>query len=393
MDDDTAIKVEGVNKTFKLPHEKNTSIKSAVVNFYKRKKTFETQKVLKDISFEIKKGEFFGIVGRNGSGKSTLLKLLAGIYSPDSGNIEVNGKITPFIELGVGFNPELTGRENVFLNGALLGFNRKEMAAMYDDIVDFAEIKRFMDQKLKNYSSGMQVRLAFSIAIQAQSEILILDEVLAVGDEAFQKKCIGVFEKYKAKKQTIILVTHDMSTVEKYCDRALLIEAGSQIELGSPQKIAHQYSDMNFGRYVKSKKMSAPEGKIGNLNIDCAVLDSHGKAKLVFDYGEEISIQLGWKDNQPIKNVGIALLKQSGEYIFGANTILDSYKINGDSVKYKLRLNVAPGDYSFTVGLFGETEADALEFIDNGPKIVVRNSKDIQWGGLTMLAHDWHRVD
>src|SRR5690606_7141480 len=153
------------------------------------RRKYEKQQVLKDINFEIKKGEFFGIVGRNGSGKSTLLKLLAGIYSPDSGHVQVNGKLVPFIELGVGFNPELTGRENVFLNGALLGFNRKEMESMYEEIVEFAELERFMDQKLKNYSSGMQVRLAFSIAIRAKADILVLDEVLAVGDEAFQKKC------------------------------------------------------------------------------------------------------------------------------------------------------------------------------------------------------------
>src|SRR6201996_9309255 len=182
MADDIAIKVNHVSKDFKLPHEKNNSIKSAAVNFYKRNKGYEIQNALKDISFEIKKGEFFGIVGRNGSGKSTLLKMLAGIYTPTRGNIQVNGKLTPFIELGVGFNPELTGRENVFLNGALLGFNRKEMDVMYDDIVAFAEIEKFMDQKLKNYSSGMQVRLAFSIATRAQSDILLIDEVLAVGD-------------------------------------------------------------------------------------------------------------------------------------------------------------------------------------------------------------------
>ena len=177
--DEVAIKVSHVSKSFKLPHEKSNSVKSIVVNPLK-KRTYERQEVLKDINFEIKKGEFFGIVGRNGSGKSTLLKLLAGIYSPDKGSIQVNGKLTPFIELGVGFNPELTGRENVFLNGALLGFNRKEMSTMYDEIVEFAELEKFMDQKLKNYSSGMQVRLAFSIAIRAKSDILILDEVLAV---------------------------------------------------------------------------------------------------------------------------------------------------------------------------------------------------------------------
>src|SRR3990167_988759 len=171
-----AIKIDGVSKTFKLPHEKHTSLKGAFLSSFRRKK-FETQDALKDISFEVKKGEFFGIVGRNGGGKSTLLKCIAGVYVPNKGTIKVNGSLVPFIELGVGFNPELSGRDNVFLNGAMLGFNRKEMTEMYEDIVAFAELERFMDQKLKNYSSGMQVRLAFSIAIRANTDILVLDEV------------------------------------------------------------------------------------------------------------------------------------------------------------------------------------------------------------------------
>jgi ABC-type polysaccharide/polyol phosphate transport system ATPase subunit len=243
--EEVAIKVSHVSKSFKLPHEKNTTIKSFAINPF-RKRTFEKQEVLKDIDFEIKKGEFFGIVGRNGSGKSTLLKILAGIYSPNKGNINVNGKLTPFIELGVGFNHELSGRENVFLNGALLGFNRKEMEAMYDDIVEFAELSRFMDQKLKNYSSGMQVRLAFSIAIRADSEILVLDEVLAVGDEAFQEKCIKVFQEYRNNPlKTVILVTHGMDQVEKFCNRALLLENSRVEYVGDPKVVAKKYNILN----------------------------------------------------------------------------------------------------------------------------------------------------
>jgi len=200
MEDNYAIKVEHITKTFKLPLEKHTSLKSYLVNAGK-KGGYEKQTVLDDVSFEVKKGEFFGIVGRNGSGKSTMLKILAGIYSPSKGSIDVQGKLTPFIELGVGFSPELTGRENVFLNGALLGFNRKEMEAMYDDIVAFAELGRFMDQKLKNYSSGMQVRLAFSIATRVDTDILLIDEVLAVGDAIFQQKCFDYFKELKKRKK------------------------------------------------------------------------------------------------------------------------------------------------------------------------------------------------
>jgi ABC-2 type transport system ATP-binding protein len=241
---DIAIKVEDLSKTFKLPHEKHSSVKSLFVNFYRRKRTFEVQHALKDVSFEVKKGEFFGIVGRNGSGKSTLLKLIAGIYAPTKGKISINGSLTPFIELGVGFNPELTGRENVFLNGALLGFNRKEMKKMYNEIVEFAELEKFMDQKLKNYSSGMQVRLAFSIAIRAHSDILLLDEVLAVGDAAFQQKCFDYFSKLKDEKKTIVLVSHNMPIVEKYCDRALLLEDGQIKRMGASSEVASLYENM-----------------------------------------------------------------------------------------------------------------------------------------------------
>ncbi len=241
-----AIVVKDVSKTFKLPHEQHSGIKQAVINIFNRKSGYEVQRVLDNVSFEIKKGEFFGIVGRNGSGKSTLLKLLAGIYVPDKGLIQVNGSLTPFIELGVGFNPELTGRENVFLNGALLGFSRPEIQTMYGDIVDFAELEEFMDQKLKNYSSGMQVRLAFSIAIRAESDILLLDEVLAVGDEAFQRKCFDYFKQLKRNKKTVVLVTHSMESMKRFCNKAILIKGGEIVASGSPDDIANRYTQDNL---------------------------------------------------------------------------------------------------------------------------------------------------
>lgn len=242
MEDDakTIVSVRHLHKSFKLPHDKNSTLKGRIVRPF-AKRRYEKQYVLKGINFTIKKGEFFGIVGRNGSGKSTLLKLLAGIYSPDSGEVKVHGRLTPFIELGVGFNPELTGRENVYLNGALLGFSREDMDSMYAKIVEFAELERFMDQKLKNYSSGMQVRLAFSIAIRVESDVLLLDEVLAVGDAAFQQKCISYFKELKRKKQTVILVTHDMDVVRAFCDRGILLNEGKIVSEGDPEMIAREY--------------------------------------------------------------------------------------------------------------------------------------------------------
>ena len=241
---DVAISVKNLHKSFKLPTEQAFGLKQAIFNRLRGIKGYKEQKVLRGLDFEVKKGDFLGIVGRNGSGKSTLLKILAGIYYPEKGEITIDGTLVPFIELGVGFNPELTGRENVYMNGALLGFSNEEMDAMYKDIWDFAELNDFQDQKLKNYSSGMQVRLAFSIAIRAQGDILLLDEVLAVGDAAFQQKCNDYFANLKKSNQTIILVTHSMANVKKFCNRAILIEDGKIIKDGDPKKVADAYTKL-----------------------------------------------------------------------------------------------------------------------------------------------------
>lgn len=238
-----AIHIENLHKSFRLPTEKAFGLKQAILNRLKGIKGYKEQKVLKGISFDVKRGEFLGIVGRNGSGKSTLLKVLSGIYVPEQGNVTINGTLVPFIELGVGFNPELTGRENVYMNGALLGFSNEEVGKMYDEIVDFAELREFMDQKLKNYSSGMQVRLAFSIAIRAKGDILVLDEVLAVGDADFQRKCNDYFESLYGR-QTVVLVTHDMENVRKFCDRAILIEKGEILKEGDPDEVATAYQNL-----------------------------------------------------------------------------------------------------------------------------------------------------
>lgn len=243
MEKDAVISVKNLHKSFRLPTERAWGLKQAIFNRLKGIKGYKEQKVLNGINFNIYRNEFVGIVGRNGSGKSTLLKTLAKIYFPEKGSIEIVGNLIPFIELGVGFNPELSGRENIYLNGALLGFSNKEMDSMYDEIVDFAELRPFMDQKLKNYSSGMQVRLAFSIAIRAKGDILLLDEVLAVGDAAFQQKCNDYFESIKGK-QTVVLVTHSMENITKFCDRAILIENGKIALEGEPKKVAKAYENL-----------------------------------------------------------------------------------------------------------------------------------------------------
>lgn len=261
-----AVKVDHVSKFFKLPTEATQSLRTTMVNRLRGIKGYREHHVLKDVSFEVEKGDFFGILGRNGSGKSTLLKIISQIYVPEKGSVTVDGKLVSFIELGVGFNPELTGRENVYLNGALLGFSQEEIDAMYDDIVDFAELRDFMHQKLKNYSSGMQVRLAFSVAIKAQGDILVLDEVLAVGDEAFQRKCNDYFLERKKSGKTTILVTHDMGAVKKYCNKAVLIENGLVKAFGNPDDVANQYSlDNAADLYQSSSRYSLADLELINL--------------------------------------------------------------------------------------------------------------------------------
>ena len=235
-----AIEVVGVGKSFRLPHEQRTTLKEHFLNPL-RHRSFETQRALDGVTFDVTEGEFFGIIGPNGSGKSTLLKVLAGIYRQDAGSVSVQGVLSPFIELGVGFNPELTARDNIRINGTLLGLTRREIRERFDEIVGFAELERFVDQKLKNFSSGMHLRLAYSIAIQIDFDILLLDEVLAVGDQAFQEKCFGTFDRFRAEGKTIIYVSHALGTVAEFCDRALLLRNGVVEIIGAAQEVVDRY--------------------------------------------------------------------------------------------------------------------------------------------------------
>lgn len=225
---------------FKIPHVKNYNLKSYIIHFRKMR-LYEEFYALKNINLEIKPGEFLGIIGRNGMGKSTLLKIIAGILHPTSGDVSVNGKISPFLELGVGFNPELTARENIFLYSSILGLSRREVIDKFSHIVAFSELERFIDSPLKNFSSGMQVRLAFSVAIESDAPILLVDEVLAVGDAPFQQKCFPVFDKFKEEGRTIVFVSHDMDSVANYCDRVLYLKSGSEMVVGAPDAMIAMY--------------------------------------------------------------------------------------------------------------------------------------------------------
>ena len=380
MADDIAVKVSHVSKSFKLPHESQNSLKGKIINF--RKRGYETQEALKNISFEVKKGEFFGIVGRNGGGKSTLLKLISGIYTPDKGSIHVSGKLTPFIELGVGFNPELSGRDNVYLNGALLGFSRKEMNNLYDSIVDFAELERFMDQKLKNYSSGMQVRLAFSIAIRAQSDILILDEVLAVGDAAFQQKCFDYFEDLKSKKKTIIFVTHDMDSVRRFCDRALMLANGEVLTIGDPRDISDNYLEANIKRQDATAEGHDEEGDLSIRLISKKSLNAGDPVEFNVDYTAEdsdehyigISLQFnGISIGELNSKRSIQLAKKEGQR--SVNLRLETAHLNG-------------GQYDIGVAVFSKNNSRLMYFKTRAVNFAIKG-KDDTVGGALKLQAEW----
>lgn len=343
-----AIKVKDLSKTFKIPHEKNNTVRSVFVNIFKRN-GYEEFKALDDVSFEVKKGEFFGIIGRNGSGKSTLLKILAGIYEQDTGGVEVNGRISPFLELGVGFNPELSGRDNIYLNGTVLGLTKKQIDEKFDSIVKFSELERFIDQKLKNYSSGMSVRLAFSVSIHANRDILLMDEVLAVGDSNFQSKCLSEFNKYRELGKTVVLVTHSVEVIRKYCDNAMLLRNGRLLKIGKAESIANAYINQNISdeesrvleverdkdknkNKGKSKISKGPARKnMGSKKIEIKsvkVLDCKEKERKVFASNAKVIFRIEYcvARDFNLENLVFGLgihLEDNGQYCFALNSFID----------------------------------------------------------------------
>jgi ABC-type polysaccharide/polyol phosphate transport system ATPase subunit len=290
QDDPLAIQVEDLHKAFRIPTHRVDSLKERVVRPFSGR-DYRELRALDGISFEIRKGEFFGIVGRNGSGKSTLLKLLASIYRADKGTIRMAGRLAPFIELGVGFNQELTARENVVLNGVMMGLTPQETRDRFDSVIEFAGLEEFVDLKLKNYSSGMLVRLAFSLMLEVDADILLIDEVLAVGDAAFQQKCADAFRDMKAAGKTIVLVTHDMNAVEEYCHRAMLISDGHVQHIGEPGEVGRHYLQLNFQRHTQTTSHAGEGGDNATVKMITAHLDGADQDEVgSVEHGETIRL-------------------------------------------------------------------------------------------------------
>jgi ABC-type polysaccharide/polyol phosphate transport system ATPase subunit len=299
-----AIRVEGLRKTFRIPKHRVHTFKERALHPLRRT-TFDEFPVLRGIDFEVLKGEFFGIVGRNGSGKSTLLKCLAGIYRADAGTMQLAGRLSPFIELGVGFNPDLTARDNVVINAVMMGLSPREARARFDDIIAFAELEQFVDQKLKNYSSGMQVRLAFSVMVQSDADVLLIDEVLAVGDAAFQQKCFDVFYRLRDEGKTIVLVTHEMGLVQRFCHRAMMINNGRIAALGDPETVGRAYLNENF-RERSGEEFERAQAPLVRLH-DAWFSDALGSRISSIQHGENLQLHAVVEAVEEIENGAIVV--------------------------------------------------------------------------------------
>jgi ABC-type polysaccharide/polyol phosphate transport system ATPase subunit len=388
-----AIQVEDLHKSFRIPIQRVDSLKERVVKPFSGR-DYRELRALNGVSFEIGKGEFFGIVGRNGSGKSTLLKLLASIYKADSGTIRMAGRMAPFIELGVGFNQDLTARENVVLNGVMMGLTPKEMRRRLDAIIEFAELEEFADLKLKNYSSGMLVRLAFSVMMEADADVMLIDEVLAVGDASFQQKCADAFHEMKDAGKTIILVTHEMSTVEEYCHRAMLINAGDIQLIGDPAEVGREYLKLNFeGGVEQSSDAAAKEG--GARMVDCWIDDGQGERTTTIEHGVPIHLHGEVEVQRPVSglNISFVIANADGLPLFEFGLQVQTPDGTGDiaagetvRVDSTLQNPLAPGRHHVHCGVQSARSGDVSAYLEDVLDFVVFGGPPVR--GLVSIDHE-----
>ena len=404
------IRVEHVSKKFLIPHEKISTLRSAFVSFFKIKKS-EVFHALDDVSFTVGKGEFFGVIGRNGSGKSTLLKILAEVYHPNKGTVQIDGKVSPFLELGIGFNPELSGRDNVYLNATVLGMTKKQIDEKFDEIVAFSELERFIDQKLKNYSSGMQVRLAFSVSIHADREVLLMDEVLAVGDALFAAKCMRELHRYRKEKKTVILVSHDLSAIEQYCDRALYLREGKVIAIGDARDVAQKYRDQTAEDSAEAsireeKKTVKEDNKEGDKEIKTSAnklatidkisfFDPALGERRVFATGNDMVIRVDFREHigKQAFNVGICIFNDVHQYIFGTNTVIDKKDCSQARARgyFEITCKDIPlytGTYYLQVALLGESNKIIYDMVNQSPHFQIVSANNYQ--GIVGIPYEWN---
>jgi ABC-2 type transport system ATP-binding protein len=377
-----AVFVDGAYKTFRIPHQQYHTLKERALHPF-RTRTYDELHALNDVSLAVAPGEFFGIVGRNGSGKSTLLKCLAGIYPLDRGHLAVAGRLSPFIELGVGFNPELAARDNVVINAVMMGLSRDQARRRFDDILAFAELEEFVDLKLKNYSSGMAVRLGFATATQIDAEILLVDEVLAVGDASFQQKCFEVFHRLKADGKTILFVTHDMGLVERFCDRALLLERGRVLSVGEPREIGRLYNEVNFGDPVHKR----PEGDLRSgkpVQIRSCWFEVGGEPTVELPHGEQLEVVTEIQFDEGIEDpvFGLSLRNDAGHTVFATTSQWEQPSTGrfGPNELVTVRVSVdawfAPGRYRSTPSVArAGSGADTLDLREDMTSFILHSTR------------------
>ena len=396
-----AVVVDGVAKTFMLPTEQVHTLKERALHPFRRS-AIERLEALRDVSFVVEPGEFFGIVGRNGSGKSTLLKCLAGIYRTDHGSIHVNGRLSTFIELGVGFNPDLASRDNVTINGVMMGLTPGEARDRFDTVIEFAELEDFVDMKLKNYSSGMQVRLAFSVAIQVDADILLIDEVLAVGDAAFAQKCFDVFYRMRDEGRTVLLVTHDMGAVTRFCNRAILLEKGRIVDFGDPDTVARSYLELQFGYGHTADDGEQVEGDIRERSgdqagsiVDAWFEDEDGQRLDTLVQSRPVSFRVKAEFVREVDHPVMSVLFEDADRhpLFATSTQwkeLDTGSFApGDSALFEARFDVpfAPGRiYATPVIAYRGAGMKVIDRRDRFVSMVVTGTHHS--GGLVMVPHD-----
>jgi ABC-type polysaccharide/polyol phosphate transport system ATPase subunit len=392
-----AVIVDGVAKGFDIPRERAHTLKERALHPLRRPGS-ERLQALSDVSFSVRQGEFFGIVGRNGSGKSTLLKCLAGIYATDRGEIRMAGRISTFIELGVGFNPDLAARDNIVMNAIMLGLSPGEARARVDRVIEFAELEEFADLKLKNYSSGMHVRLAFSVMIQVDADILLIDEVLAVGDASFQQKCFDVFTRLREEGKTILFVTHDMGAVERFCHRAMLLERGELVALGEPHEMAARYLELNFGRELARRRDGAVPARAGDGRarvVEMWVEDREGERKIVVLQGERCVFKARVHFHETVDDPSFAVswVNELQQNHFVVNTAVEQERTGhfeaGDEVVFSVAFDnvLAPGRYDLSMLLAhrgGGT--DIIDRWEREVSVVVAATTTA--GGLVDLPHE-----
>lgn len=394
--EENAIIVENVSKHFRIPHEKKTRLFEHIAGALKgTTSTYEEFWALKDVSFTVRKGETLGIIGENGSGKSTLLKIIGGVLSPDSGSVKVNGKIAAFLELGVGFQPELTAEENVRLYGAIMGMGKKEMEEKFEEIFEFAELSRFRNMKLKNFSSGMYARLAFATASATNPDILIIDEVLGVGDEAFQRKCYKRIEEFKKANKTIFFVSHDVGAVKKLCTMAILLKNGEIIENNDSNIVIDKYHAMLSTRESKKsanaqkqlgqtsyKRYGTRTAEIFEIKFELYHQSDDNDIKII-NFGDNTCLQLNIRFHEDSINpiVGYIIRDVNGREIYNTNTfwnnlILGDFKKDDTvSVKFTQRIFLNNGLYSITAALAYSDVTQVYDWHDNVILFNVINNK------------------